>query len=214
MATAEDLKVKRIFIEAFLDNLDQKIRFLDELVEQGHGDEARLLCTTYLDGLANWLYLGRFGSAQNFSRLLADHGGEIVLALVVPESLIEELPWGSAPKGARVAIKAACRSLPPNEALTSAELMDALRATLSPEHAAWLEREVWRGSVANAVYARIRSRGVHWLGAAQALVFSKTSFQGRPLPCADFEMLMQALRRVFASAKELSLRTNKWIGVS
>ena len=55
---------------------------------------------------------------------------------------------------------------------------------------------------------------VHWLGSAEALVFSTTTYRGSPLPPVNFEMLSRALKQVVAHAKDLSLRTTKWFGVS
>jgi hypothetical protein len=214
MATAENLEAKRYFIAAFFEDLEKKVRFLDDLIEQGHADEARLLCTTYLDGLGNWLRPGSYGSARNFCTVLTNHGGETVLSLIIPDFLLEKLPWGSAPGGAKAEIEMACNSLTPHEAYAPPDFIASVRGNLSSTNARWLETELWRGAVANAVYDRIRSRSVHWLGSLPALGFSKTSYQGQPIPHADFEMLSRALNRIVDHAKVLSLQTNRWFGVS
>lgn len=64
-----------------------------------------------------------------------------------------------------------------------------------------------------SVYSNVRSRNVHWLGSAKALVFSQVMFKGNPLPPIDFHVLHKALRTIVVYAREISLNSNKWFGL-
>jgi hypothetical protein len=142
-----------------------------------------------------------------------NHGGEEVLTLVLPHHLAEKLPWKGAPTGASTALKKRLMELPQFEALSQASILAAVATDTPKDQLKWLESEIWRGTLANAVHSRIRSLNVHYLGSAGGLSFSNTKYLGQSLPEIDFEMLMRALRRLAAHARKTSMDTNKWFGL-
>lgn len=214
MALAEeDLKSKREFMHAFFDDLNEKINFLGELKAAGRPDEALMLCCVYLDGLGNALAGTTTQTTRNFCRALIQYGGEPVLSLVLPRRLEESLPWKSAPAGAATALRAELLTLPEFEALTPGALIEALSRNLLDGHVKWMESEIWRGTVANAVHARIRSLNIHNLGSAGGLSFSKTSYAGNAVPDVDFDMLLNALRRIADHAGKISFDADAWFGL-
>ncbi len=209
----EDRHAKREFITAYFEDLDKKIAFLVDLAQKGHGDEAWLLCLVYIDGLANWLNLPEKKSAKNFTRALVEHGGNDLFSIVLPNWLVKALPLGSAPKGLEAALTTSIAAFPANEAFLPTELLTRVRAGLSPALLTWLEREVWRGTIAHAVYASLRSPGVHYAGVSHGLSFSQSTFRGQPIPRVDFGNLYPALISLAAHAWEVSERTGQWFGV-
>lgn len=208
----ESKEAKMSFIVAFFDELDDKIDFLAQLLEQGRRDEALTLCAAYLDGLSNWLSTDS-GAHRNFSRTLGALGGEPVFGLVLPAELLKALPERSAPPGCSDALRSWVTELTDNEAWVPYELTQALNEPLGRDAASWISNEYWRGTVASAVYSRIRNPGTHWLGSAEALTFSSTTHRGAPLPDIGFDMLYRALRRIATHARQLSIDTNKWFGL-
>ncbi len=178
----EDPAIKREFIRAYFEDLDKKIAFLVKLSEDGHDDEARLLCLVYLDGLANWLHHPDRASGKNFSKALMKYGGnEELFSLILPKLIDEELPWRSTPKGLETDLKTAMAVLPPEQAFLPSEFIDRVRPHLAPAHIPWLESEIWRGSIANLVYISLRSPGVHYVGPGHGLSFSSTFWARRSL---------------------------------
>ena len=93
------------------------------------------------------------------------------------------------------------------------ELVKQMASAITHDQLTWLKDEMWRGSVAKAVYDRVRSQNVHWLGSADGLVFDGYTYQGSPLPRVDFPMLHKALKEIVEHARNISVNTDKWFGI-
>jgi len=209
--TAEELKATSDLVAAYFDSLEDKIAFLRTLSEQGHEDEAQLLCLVYIAGLANNLHPPGTKSGRSFSEALIRYGGDELFSLVMPDYLFENVPWKSAPLGLEIAVKNVLVTLPFGEGLHTRDLLDVLQSELSPAHLAWLKREVWRGSVAYAVYTTLRTGSVHFGGVGAALSFSHT-YQGKPIPRVVFHNLYAALLSLAAHARKVSQESGEWFG--
>ena len=109
-------------------------------------------------------------------------------------------------------LEEAARAMPGDEWFLPTEVLNVLRPQLFPDHFRWLEPQLWRGSIANAVYASLRSPGVHYGGVGHGLSFSAT-FHGEKLPRVDFHNLHSALTSLAAHARKVSEETGKWFGV-
>jgi hypothetical protein len=213
-ATAEDLEAKREVIAAYFEERETLVAFLPTLDEEGHELEARTLCLVYIEGLANGLNLPNQHSPKYFSKALVEYGGNGELfSLVLPKWLMNALPWNSAPKDLRADLTAAVETLPQDQAFLPSEFLDTVKPLLSGAYFVWLEREVWRGSIANAVYTSLRSPAVHFGGVAHGLSFS-SSFRGKPIPRIDFHNLYPALVSLLARAKGVSDATGAWLGLA
>lgn len=92
------------YLNTASDDLDDKISFHMQLVGEGRPEEALTLCTTYLDGIPNWL-AGVTGAQHNFSHVLGAYGGGSVFGLILSGELLRLLPWKSAPRGLTAAAK-------------------------------------------------------------------------------------------------------------
>ena len=141
----------------------------------------------------------------------AAEGGDELFSLVMPDYLFENVPWKSAPLGLEIAVKNVLVTLPFGEGLHTRDLLDVLQSELSPAHLAWLKREVWRGSVAYAVYTTLRTGSVHFGGVGAALSFSHT-YQGKPIPRVVFHNLYAALLSLAAHARKVSQESGEWFG--
>lgn len=203
---------KRKFIEAFFQDLRGRIWLVDRLYAEGHEDEARLLVTCYIEALGNGLAGDTAGGAENFVRALIKHGGEPSFGLVLPYALLYSLPLKGVSEDAKRNISGVLEKLPSGEALTLEQLADCEITSYPPDAAAFLRREAWRATVANATYRSIRSLGVHWFGSPSKLTFSNTTFKGSQVPPVDFDMLRRALGRICDFAQSLSVDTGKWFG--
>lgn len=211
--TSNGLQAKRQFMTSFFDDLDKKVAFLEQLFEQGRKDEARMLCVCYLDGLSNWFHQASTFLSKNFAFALSTYSGNAKFSLLVPEWLLSSLPWDNARRGWAPQIKAALGALRAREAILPHELVKQVTPAITHDQLTWLKDEMWRGSVAKAVYDRVRSQNVHWLGSADGLVFDGYTYQGRPLPRVDFPMLHQALKELAEHARSISMSTDKWFGI-
>jgi len=212
--TSDDIRAKREFIDAYFDERKKKIAFLAQLYEEGHEDEARTLCLVYIDGISNFLHLPDTNSARKFSKALTQFGGNTELfSLVRSGWLMKALPLKSAPKGLEAALCAAHSTMTDDEWLLPSDYLASVQPQLSPEHFRWVEAELWRGSIANAVYTTLRSPGVHWGGLSYGLSFG-SKFKGKEIPRIDFDNLHAALVALATHARKVSEETGEWFGVS
>jgi len=127
---------------------------------------------------------------------------------------VKALPWKSAPSGLDTALTTAIAALPVNQAFLPSEFLDRVRPHLTTAYVTWLEPQVWRGSIANAIYTALRSPGVHYGGVTHGLSFSTSMFRGQPIPRVDFDNLYPALVSLAAHAKKVSESTGEWFGVA
>lgn len=210
--TPEDLAAKESFIIAFFDDLEAKLAFTAELESGGHDDEARTLCSIYIEALGNGLFYPASTYAANFSRALIDHSGLQLFSVASPGLLIKNLPFGSTSPAVRAEIQAALDSRPANGGSDLIDLLLAIRPEVSPSAFAFLEAEGWRGTVASATYAAVRSPGAHWFGSPQDLEFSQTTLNGIALPPVTFSHLHQAGLAVMTHARGVSISSGMWFG--
>ncbi len=214
MASPEDLVAKQQLIESFFNDLQKRADFTTRLMEDGNASEAMLLCCCYIEALGNWLDGSGSIGMRNFAVALKNHSGEPIHALILQTLLTNALPLKSAAPSDRSQLNDVMAKLPQYEAFTEAELMEVLSKSLSPTALVFVRNECWRATVAAATYSRVRSLGAHWLGTSRSLTFSKATYKGSPLPEIGFTELRQALDRIIAHARQLSLSTNKWFGQS
>ncbi len=212
MASSADLAAKKGFIQAFFDDLREKVAFTDDLFAQGHQDEARLLVCCYIESLGNGLVDSTATPARNFVQAVVDHGDDPALALIHPKLLQTSLPLKSVSPADRAALQAAFAGLAPDKALKEKELFAVIGTALSTDAVAFLRRELWRARFAMIAYSNIRSIGAHFFGSPSSVSFSQMTHGGKPVSEIQFSTLRSVLARVIDHAETLSLTTNKWFG--
>lgn len=207
----ENQRAKLKSISAFFDNLDMKIKFLVELANSGHRDEAFLLCCCYID----WLGLGFWrneGSCFSFVQVLTKYGGEEVLLYIHPK-MFEEALAKLRGKWAGLVLKKVLPILQQSRGrvYTQNDMIALLSHKLTTDERTRLKSHLWRGTLAAIVYSWIRSPAVHEFGALD-VSFDNTTFQGLQVPTIHFLMLHDCLKRIANVAREKSLSTKKWFG--
>jgi hypothetical protein len=207
----ENKRGKLNFISAFFNDLDIKIKFLIELADSGHRDEAFLLSCCYID----WLELGFWpneGRYFSFVQVLRQYGGEEVFLYIHPKMLEEALSKLRG-KWAELVLKKVLPILQQSRGkiYNEYDMIALLSPRLTTGEQAKIKDHLWRGTLAAIVYSRIRSPAVHEFGALD-VSFDNTTFQGRPVPTINFQMLHKCLNRIANAAREKSLSTEKWFG--
>jgi hypothetical protein len=213
--SAEDQKAKMEFIRAFFDDFDKKVGYLAELYESDHRDEARILCSCYIDSLASALYWPDERSNFNYVRGLREHSGQDLFSHIHPKMLDEALTKLSKRglKWTRIHASISSKLQGADNKLYSEQqiivLLTPLLSALEMEH---VKRELWRGTFASVVYDRFRVAAVHGFGPPDGTTFNHTTFKGQPVPPIDFSIVHDCLKRVIAFSRELSAKTGKWFG--
>jgi hypothetical protein len=208
----EDIKAKASFIEAYFDDLRQRIDLLPQLHAGEYENEALLLCCCYIEGLGSSLYWPHEASARNIVRILEEHGSEEMLWHIHPRQLLSALEEGVPKLYQRINDRLAAAFATDQDALrTKEEVVALVKDQLTVEEMQQLKNHLWRGTLANLIYSNIRSPLVHRLGASP-LLLSKTTLRGQPVPVLDFILLYPQLLNILEKVRTLSVTANSWFG--
>lgn len=199
---------KAQYIRAYFDDLRNRISFLKELYGNGRKDEALMLCCCYIEALGSRQSQEPERKAKNYCSVLAEHGQNEIWSLIHPEQLKNVLTANGLFKDTVPALQPLIDSfgaqlVEPQDALAR------LDTALNAQQRAWLADNIFKGSIANISYERIRSELVHDISAAP-ISFSETSYKGNPVPDLNFEMLYASLCNIVKVSQERAIATNKW----
>ena len=211
---AENRQAKLDFMRAFFNDLDNKINFLSELYRD-HRDEAKVLCSCYIDALSVALYWPDERNKFNFVRVLKEYGGEEIFLYIHPKKLEDALAKLITRSSKWKAIKAKTSQTlqqARGRLYTEQEIFDLLFPLLNNSEQENIKKELWRGSFAAIVYSEVRIPSVHWFGPPDGVTFDNTTFRGQPVPSIEFVTVYPCLKRIASIAREKSLITEKWFG--
>jgi len=211
----EDQRAKMEFIRAFFDDFDKKSGYLEELYRSDHRDEARILCSCYIDYFASAMYWPDERTNFNYVNSLKEHSGKDIFSHIHPKMLDEAIlklskrgpKWTTIHSSISGTLQGADQRLYGEQ-----EIIDLLAPVLNKSEMEHIKRELWRGTFAAIVYNRFRIPAVHGFGPPDGTTFDLTTFQGQPVPAINFSMVHDCLKRVVAAAKELSEQTGRWFG--
>jgi hypothetical protein len=207
-------------IAAFFNDLDSKIEFLKELSSSWHRDEARILCSCYIDWLASGLYWPDERNNFNFVRVLKEYGGDDIFShihLKMLERAISRLgtnpndkkpirKWEDIYKKIVPMLKQA-----PKRLYNEQEIITLLSPSVTPKELDDLRKNFWRGTFAAIIYSNGRIPSVHGLGPV-TISFDKTTFRDQPVPPIDFSMLHTCVKHIAVAARERSITAGKLFG--
>ena len=211
----ENQRGKMQSIVAFFDDFDEKAGYLEDLYRSRRTDEARILCSCYIDWLASALYWPNNQTNLNYVRSIREHSGKEIFSHIHPKMLIEALDKLSKRSKQWAAIQAKVSDKlrgTERRLYGEQEIIDDLAPVLEPSEVQDIKRELWRGTFAAIVYDRFRVASVHGFGPPDGTTFDGTTFQGQPVPAIDFFMVHDCLKRIIAEARRLSQETGKWFG--
>ena len=196
----EDTKI--FMIEEYFKDIERRVAYLDELVSSGHSDEAFLLCSVYIESLANRYYQG-FGSAKGFCLALTDLTENELFGFIHPRQLLNKLESNKLFNENIEEIKSILEPLA-NELCTLDDINALLNDALTEQQTKWFEENSHKGTMAMIVYERIRCDAVHDMYATK-LSFSTSMVNGISVPDIDYNLLKSSLDKVVSYLKEKSL---------
>ncbi len=201
---------KQDVIRAFFDDFAGKIDRLKETDQKGFKDEASTLCVVYMDRLASGYYESEPGrSAEVFCQTLRELGGNPLLGMIHPKELLERtqerLPAAAALVGSLVRRQ-------PSALLSEGELaQDITSSSLAESEKQNLISNLWRASMANICYQYIRNSLIQDLGSI-GFTFDGTTLDRKKGARLDFEVLYDALHKIWERVRDTSIRTGDWFG--
>lgn len=195
-------------IKAYFDDLQSRIAFLGELYGMDRKHEALMLCCCYIEALGSRQSQEPERKAKNYCEVLAEHGQNEMWPLIHPKQLKNVLSANGLFKDTFPTLEPlidgfGAKLIEPQDVLVH------LDAALNEQQRAWLWDNMFKGSIANISYERIRSELVHDISAAP-ISFSETSYKGNPVPDLNFEMLYASLRNIVEVSQRRAIATNKW----
>ena len=199
---------KAHYIKAYYDELQSRIAFLGELYGMGKRHEALMLCCCYIEALGSRQSREPERKAKNYCTALFEHGQNEIWPLIHPKQLKNVLSTNGLFKDAFSTLQPLIDSFGA-QLIDPQEVQAHLDGALNEQQRGWLKDNIFKGSVANISYDRIRSELVHDISAAP-ISFSETSYKGHPVPDLNFEMLYASLRRIVEVNQQRAIATNKW----
>jgi hypothetical protein len=199
-------------MEAFFSMAENRVEFIEDLVNRGRYPEALILCSTYIDAFAHWLYWPRKGVGENFVDALGRYELAPFFALVHPLQMIRSLnrqkePWKSRAKRVEGLF------LGPDYQLVTRE---NFAAVLAPHFSALerseLEQQLWRGTVGGIAYDMLRNPSVHHFAGNWSVLFENTYLHGKWVGLFGIDRLLPPLKAMLEAAKARSLSSGYWFG--
>lgn len=207
-----DQDSKRRLITRFFDNAESRVAYLTELFDAGREPEALTLCLTYIDSFAQWLCWPSVEIGRNFVNALIQFGGCPLMGLAHPmlasRSFSEMKPeWKTI--GEKIGREFVVGSV---EVISMLDFESRLELHLTAAELEQAKKELWRSTIANAVYRRLRNPSVHNFGSAGGILFSQTTYQGAPFPGITFWQLRDCARGLVSEGRRLSAENWEWFG--
>jgi len=202
--TESDTKIH--LIKEYFKDIEERIEYLDKLVDDNHQDEAFLLCSVYIESLAN-RYYQEYGSSKGFCYALIELTDNILYSLLHPKQLVSKIENNGLFKGDIDEIKKIISPLQ-NELHTLEKINKLLNGILDTEQQKWISDYWFKGSMAMIVYERIRCDAVHDLWTTQ-LSFGNTLVDNNPVPDIDYKLLKNGLDKIVSFLKKTSLEKRK-----
>lgn len=196
---------RRALIDAYWDEVEDRVRFLDLLVESGRYHEALTLCASYLDALVQNLAAASYitGAADAAPVTPAD---DPFLALVHPLQVMR-LAAQMGEHGPTMAERLAIEFPGPQYPLLSRdEFTPLVRALLPAAEAGQVEGVMWKGTLAYIAYDFIKTQAQLRLAAGPR----RGTEDGRVVQMLSVPELVSVLRSMIAEARARSHATGSW----
>lgn len=208
VVTPEDKAAsKEHYIVAYYEDLQKRIVFLAELYGMGRKDEALMLCCCYIEALGT-RRSGEFRKAKSYCTVLIEEGENPRWGLIHPKQLKNVLAENGLFRSDMGVLESLIDKFGA-QLVERAEVHARLEPFLNARQQAWLKDCLFKATLANISYERIRSELVHDISGAP-ISFSETSYKGEPVPDLNFEMLYASLRAIVDKSQKLAVSTNKW----
>lgn len=194
-------------IEAYWDDVQERVLFLMQLMEAGRHREALTLCATYLEAVAHALVSMRADRDDSFEDEVEERSSDPYLILVHPLQLVRVAATieGLAPQSVRT-----LSEIFPGPELTllhREEAITVIRASLDDHEAALVERVLWKCSIAYVLYDFLRSQSFKRREGARSIGLGATPHEGPPVQGLSVPELVGLLQGMVAEARARSHTT-------
>jgi len=195
-------------IEAYFDDLEERIEFLNQLNQGGRKDEALMLCCCYIEAIGSRKYYHSDRKGKNFAKILEKASENTLFSMIHPAKLLGVLKCIKLFKKDLVKIEPLIEKY--GKTLQSQEeVLSNLQPVMSPAQITWCGDNFFKGTIAAITYDLVRSELVHDISIGE-VTFSETIVNGKLVPDLNFDLLFPALVNIFLYIKNESMNKNKW----
>lgn len=198
------------FIEAYFNDFEKRIAFLEALNREGHGQEALLLCCCYIESFGNDYY-GNRKRHQNFVKILGKFGNHSNIFNYVHLQQLGDFLKNTNEETLRLIygkvaqIISSKLSLDQDKLYSESEVISLVGNLIDAKEVKILRENLWRSSYASIAYKGIRCKSVHE-GFASNISFGNMTFMGNKIKRLDFGFLYEALKSIFVKMRDESLK--------
>lgn len=194
-------------IEAYWDDVQERVLFLMQLMEAGRHREALTLCATYLEAVAHALVSVRRTGDDDFEDEIEERSSDPYLVLVHPLQLVRVAASIEALAPESVHLLSDILSGPELTLLHREEAITVIRASLEPDQAALVERVLWKCTIAYVLYDFLRSQSFRRREGARTVGLGATPHEGPPVQGLSVPELVGLLQGMVAEARARSHAT-------
>ncbi len=199
---------KAFYIQAYFNDLQQRTAFLAELHSKGRKDEALMLCCCYIEALGNRESSDLDLKAKNYCTILSDKGGNEIWRQIHPKQIKNVLFKNKFFKEQLSTLETQIDYFG-SQLIEPQVLLAQLDPHINVKQRSWFQDHIFKGSMANISYERIRCELVHDITGG-SISFSETAYKGNPVPDIDFETLYASLNTILAISQSEAISTNSW----
>lgn len=201
--------VQAEIIDAYWDDVDERVSYLSALLGAGRHNEALTLCATYLEAVAHALVSTNAVASEQFADELEEHASDPYLTLVHPLQLVRMAAQLNGLSPSALHGLNAIFPGPEHTLLHQSQALDIVRSTLAYPDATLIERSIWKGTIAYVVYDFIRTQSFRRREGALTVGLGTAFREGVSMQGLSVPELVSLLHSMVAEARARSLATGQ-----
>jgi hypothetical protein len=201
--------VQAEIIDAYWNDVDERVSYLSALLGAGRHSEALTLCATYLEAVAHALVSTNAVASEQFADELEEHASDPYLTLVHPLQLVRMAAQLNGLSPSALHGLNAIFPGPEHTLLHQSQALDIVRSTLAYPDATLIERSIWKGTIAYVVYDFIRTQSFRRREGALTVGLGTAFREGVPMQGLSVPELVSLLHSMVAEARARSLATGQ-----
>ncbi len=199
--------VQAEIIDAYWDDVDERVAYLTALLGAGRHNEALTLCATYLEAVAHALVSTNAVASDQFADELEEHASDPYLTLVHPLQLVRMSAQINGLSPSALHGLAATFPGPEHTLLHREQALDIVHATLAYTDASLVERSIWKGTIAYVVYDFIRTQSFRRREGVRTIGLGTAFREGALMQGLAVPELVSLLQSMVAEARARSHST-------
>lgn len=201
--------VQAEIIDAYWDDVDERVAYLNALLGAGRHNEALTLSATYLEAIAHALVSANAVASEQFADELEEHASDPYLTLVHPVQLVRMAAQIHGLSPSALHGLAAVFPGPEHTLLHQSQALDIVHANLAYTDANLVERSIWKGTIAYVVYDFIRTQSFRRREGARTIGLGTAFREGSSVQGLSVPEIVLLLHSMVAEARARSRSTGR-----